>query len=147
VDENRQRRPSYDVWRRLNSPLKAHVTWRTAERFPYAPVGFSARIAGRGADEIPSYALRDYKLTWEARNRERQLVGNGALTLPEIGPSTEVVGDWAAAGANGVAVRIRVFRPTGALAFEREFEWRSPVAGGETIGGMKQRGLEIPPPE
>ena len=96
---------------------------------------------------MPSYALRDYTLTWEAHDRERQSIGNGTLMLPEIGPPTEVVGEWAAAGANGVAVRIRVFRPTGALAFEREFEWRSPVAGGESIGGMKRRGLTIPPPE
>jgi beta-glucuronidase len=147
VDENRQRRPSYDVWRRLNSPLEARVTWRTAEQFPYAPVGFTARMSRRGADEIPSYALRGYTLTWEAHDRERRPIGNGTLTLPEIGPSTEVSGEWATAGANGVAVRIKVFRPTGALAFERELEWRSPVAGGESIGGMKRRGLKIPPPE
>jgi len=67
--------------------------------------------------------------------------------LPEIGPSAEVSGDWATAGANGVEVLIKVFRPTGTLAFERRFEWRSPVAGGESIGDMKQRGRSVPPPE
>jgi hypothetical protein len=74
------------------------------------------------------------------------LIGSGTLVLPEIGPSTEVAGDWANAGANGVALVIRAFRPTGALAFERTIEWRGPVAGGESIGDMKQRGLDVPPP-
>ncbi len=71
VDENRQRRPSFDAWKDANSPVRIALDWSRAPDYPYAPVGFSARIESRSADEIPSYALHDYRAAWELRDGQQ----------------------------------------------------------------------------
>jgi hypothetical protein len=146
VDERRQRRPSYFAWRELNDPISVDVAWRSADQFPYPPIGFRARVARRRPDEIPSYVLHDYSLAWEARDSGQQVAASGGARLPELGPAAEVVSGWPAL-AGGLRPSARVFRPTGFLAFERHYEWRGPAAGGESIGDMKTRGAKVPPPE
>jgi beta-glucuronidase len=73
VDENRQRQPSYYVWRELNVPAHVDLDW-TYDR-SQAPAGFKATIARRGEDEMPSYALRGYRVVWELRDDRWLLQG------------------------------------------------------------------------
>ena len=35
---------------------------------PMARVGFRAQVARRAAEELPSYALHDYRAVWEVRD-------------------------------------------------------------------------------
>src|SRR2546422_11660667 len=68
VDENRQRRPSFRVWQVENSPARVSLGWKYgADR---KPPGFSATVERRRPDEIPSYTLHNYRVTWEARDNE-----------------------------------------------------------------------------
>ena len=147
VDENRQRRPSYQVWRRLNSPVQLDASWKASDQFPYPPIGFAATVSGRSEDEIPSYRLSDYRLTWEARGSEGQMLGSGEEKLPEIGKPVAIDGAWIALDPRSVTLAVTVYRPTGFVAFEKKFEWRGPVVGGETVGDMEKKGASPPEPE
>ena len=64
VDENRQRRPSYAVWKELNASASITAQWVGASGGK-APGGFSATVVPRSERDLPYYALRDYQLTWK----------------------------------------------------------------------------------
>jgi beta-glucuronidase len=139
VDENRQRKPSYDVWREENAPARIHATWT---RDPKGlPVGFEATVEGRGPKEIPSYELRGYDATWEVRGADGSVLAHGITHLPTIGPPAAVEGSWAPSPALSLELRLRVFRPTGFLAAESRTFWAS--SGGMSLEDLRQ--LHIDP--
>ena len=116
VDENRQRKPSYDAWREETSPARIRATW--ARNSTGQPVGFSALVERRSPGEIPSYDLRGYEAAWEVRAPDGTLVAQGKTPLPIIGAPARVEGSWAAPPAVGLELRFRVLRPTGFAAAE-----------------------------
>jgi len=128
VDENRQRKPSSDVWRAENSPARIQASWTrdAAGR----PIGFSATVERRGPGEIPSYDLRGYDAHWEVRAPNGSLVAQGKTALPVIGPPARVEGSWAAAPASGFELRLRVLRPTGFEAAASRIAWTGPDGQG-----------------
>jgi beta-galactosidase/beta-glucuronidase len=142
VDENRQRHPSYDVWRDRNSPARVAVEWTRAESG--RPTGFRATVARRAATEIPSYELRGYRFAWEARDQSGAVVAHGAGELPPIGAPATVEGTWPAFASRELRLGVRVLRPTGFVAAERMERWWEPVSGGLSPEQAKQRGLAAP---
>jgi hypothetical protein len=142
VDENRQRRPSYSVWRELNSPAHVSVEWQyNPER---RPIGFRATVARRGADEIPSYILRDYRLDWELRDDDSTLVASGTKSLPDIGPPQTLAASWPSASTKSLKLLLRLYRPTGFLAAEKTLDWWEPRPGGLTVEEMQRAGMQVP---
>ncbi len=154
VDENRQRRPSYDAWKDANSPVRIAVDWNQSSEYPYPPGGFSARVDRRPADDMPSYALHNYRAAWELRDTNDELLAHGEKELGEIGPTAQIEGSFTQKAVRAWTLKIRVYRPTGFLAGEREITWRDPQYGGADKEEMKQRGtypadppiLEVKPP-
>ncbi len=142
VDENRQRRPSYDVWRELNSPARISVEWKydSSRR----PVGFAATIERRRADEIPSYTLRGYRLSWELRDHANKKLAGEEKTLSEIGPPQSLESHWPAPETRALRLVIKVHRPAGFVATERTLTWWEPRPGGLNLEEMKRQGLPVP---
>lgn len=62
VGENRQRKPSYFVWQKENSPAEVHLHW-IYDR-DSIPIGFSAEVSRRPIEQIPSYPLMNYRARW-----------------------------------------------------------------------------------
>ena len=155
VDENRRPRPSYDAWREANSPVRLQIDWKYDTEYPYGPVGFTAQVARRAADELPSYALHDYRAVWEVRDAENEIIAQGEKELGEIGPPVQLEADFPKRSANSWNLRINVYRPTGFIALDRELTWTSPRSGGEDSNEMRQKGtfpaqppiLSTSPPE
>lgn len=140
VDENRQRRPSYKVWQELNAPAHVNIAWQyDAKR---RPIGFRAAIERRRPDEIPSYALRGYRVEWELRDEDNTKLAGGENALPEIGPSQSLESSWPAAKTN--SLRLRLYRPTGFVAVEKVADWWDPRSGGLNIEEMKRQGVSVP---
>ncbi len=154
VDENRQRRPSYEVWQQEASPVRVRLDWKYRTEYPYGPIGFRAGIERRRPDELPSYALLGYLATWELRDGENQLVAYGEKTLREVGPPVQVEEDFPKAFPKSGTLHFHVYRPTGFLALDKEITWQNPLSGGEDTNDMKQKGtfpasppiLETSPP-
>ena len=142
VDENRQRHPSYDVWKEETSPARVAVEWTRGEGG--RPTGFEATVARRSLAELPSYELRGYRFEWEARDQAGALVGQGALALPAIGAPATVEGTWPASPSRELRLSLRVLRPTGFVAAEKVERWWEPVSGGLSPEEAKKRGLATP---
>ena len=143
VDENRQRRPSYFAWQELNSPAHVTVDWQyDAGRIP---AGFRARIERRGPDEIPAYELRDYRVEWTAQDDDSRSLAAGQKTLPEMGPPQSIEIHWPmAAQAKSLHLRLRLYRPTGFVAAEKNLDWWQPRTGGMNLEEMRRRGQIVP---
>ena len=142
VDENRQRRPSYHVWRELNFP--AHVSGEWQYNPEGQPTGFHATIERRGPDEIPSYILRHYRMDWELRDDDNTLVASGMKPLPDIGPPQTLEASWQPAKSKSLRLRLRLYRPTGFVAADKILDWWEPRAGGLNIEEMKRQGMQVP---
>jgi len=141
VDEQRQRRPSYQVWREANEPLRVSVEWNSVYE---TPTGFTAQIARRGEEELPSYPLRGYRAEWTVWDDDDRLVGEGATVLPLLGPPQTLEGRWAGLNSKGLRLRIRVVPPTGIPALDRAWRWWEPRSGGLTLPQMEREGKPIP---
>jgi beta-galactosidase/beta-glucuronidase len=142
VDENRQRRPSYFVWRELNSPALIRLEWRL--NGDEKPVGFRAAIERRRPDEIPSYTLRHYRVEWEARDNDNNQVASGKQDLPDIGPPQSLDANWPSPQTKSLHLRLRLDRSTGFVAAEKTLDWWEPRTGGLNIDEMRREGLPLP---
>ncbi len=142
VDENRQRRPSYEVWKEVNSPARISLGWNYDSAG--LPIGFHATIERRRPDEIPSYVLHQYQVVWEVRDDNGQRIAGDEKELPEIGPPQSLESTWQAPTSRALTLRITVLRPTGFVAAEKTLTWWEPRAGGLTVDEMKRRGAKVP---
>ena len=104
VDQDRQKKPSYDVWREENAPARIQSAWVRGPKGQ--PIGFKATVERRGPEEIPSYELRGYDAIWEVRgvgrlhgrpwrdppSHHRCASGRGRLLdgVPDVGPRAPV---------------------------------------------------------
>jgi beta-galactosidase/beta-glucuronidase len=128
VDENRQRLPSYAVWKERTSPARIAVAWT---RGPFAPpTGFRATVERRPPTDLPSYELRGYRLEWEARDHDGTRLAGETRDLPVIGSPAAVEGSWPATASREVRLKVRVLRPNGFVAAERTERWWEPRSGG-----------------
>jgi beta-glucuronidase len=143
VDEDRQRRPSYFLWRELNAPATISVDWNPITTYT-PPAGFRATIRRRGEGEIPSYDLRGYRLVWDAWDDDDQRVGGGEQTLPDIGPARTVEASWQPPATKSMKLRLRLYRPTGFLALEETLDWWQPRSDGQDLEEMERRGTPVP---
>ena len=141
VDENRQRYPSFELWKTENSPAEVRV------RFLFdgmAPAGFSATVSRRGEETLPSYPLHGYRAVWEVRDNARNLVAGGTRAFGDIGSPRHLEIPFKAAGATALHLTFKLVRPTGYTALEKTVEWSSGLSGGETVQEMQKRGVQIP---
>jgi beta-glucuronidase len=143
VDEDRQRRPSYEVWREETSPARVSIEWRRDSPFA-PPSGFLATVARRPPSELPSYELRGYVYEWEARDHTGALLARGEGELPTIGPPATLEGSWPASSSRELRLSVRVLRPTGFVAAAGSERWWQPLSGGLSPEEAKARGLATP---
>jgi beta-glucuronidase len=144
VDQNRQRRPSYDFWRELNCPVRVKLIWNCSSNYPYPPLGFSATISRRDLSELPSHPIQGYRVAWEAHNHLGDLLGKGEQVVNDPS-SLELSGKWEWKNARWIDLTLKVSRPTGFAVYEKSLTWRNPIAGGQAVKDMKQRS-QVPRP-
>ncbi len=142
VDENRQRRPSYKVWRTLNRSAQLDVAW--AYDAGKRPIGFQATIARRGPEEIPSYSLVNYRVAWKLRDDNGTVLSVGEKDLPEIGPSQYLTSNWKASPSKSLHLTLRLYRPKGFVAGGTSLDWWEPRSGGLTIEEMQREAISVP---
>jgi beta-glucuronidase len=141
VDENRQRYPSFDLWKQENSPARVQV------RFLYdggMPAGLSATVARREESDLPSYPLHGYRAVWEVRDDTRKLITSGARSFGEIGSARHIEVPFKAPGAKTLHLTFKLVRPTGYTAYEQSVDWSSGPSGGDSVKDMQERGLQVP---
>lgn len=128
VDAYWQRKPSYYVWKTENEPAHIALNWSLDAHG--APTGFTAKIARRPLTEIPSYALKNYRVQWTVYDAGGHVIAKGSQQLPEIGNALTLTGSWKRAHPGFLHLELRLYRPTGFLAQTGQIAWRVPSMGG-----------------
>src|SRR3984957_8129587 len=128
VDEYRQRRPSYYVWKEMNAPATVTLRWNDEKA---VPASFSATVKPNSIESLPSYPLHDYRVRWEIYD-ETKLVSRGMRDLADLSSAQSVSGQVEAnADAHKLQLHLTLMRPTGELAAEKTLDWS---AGGQRTG-------------
>jgi beta-glucuronidase len=125
VDEARQRKASYDTWKRLTSPVNIAAHWVGAAG--QAPAAYTVRITPNSARDLPFYPLHDYRLVWQVADEKGKSLGGGERPIAELSDAVEVSGT-VAANEDGHAIRLSValLAPAGLIAAEQRLAWPAP---------------------
>jgi beta-glucuronidase len=125
VDEHRQRKPSYYVWREMNAPATITARWNTSKD---RPVSFTATLKPNSIDSLPSYPLRDYRLTWEIYD-DAKLLSRGERRIADLSRAQALSAEVDShAETHKLQLHLALIRPTGERAAEKTLDW---MAGGQ----------------
>jgi beta-glucuronidase len=118
VDENRQRKPSYQAWKDVTAIAKIATKW-DAGSGASMPAAFTTMVTPNAPSQLPSYPLRDYRLRWQAVGKDGKQVANGERELKDFGSAVSLTGN---APATAVKVIVTLVRPSGTIAAEDVLE-------------------------
>jgi beta-glucuronidase len=128
VDEYRQRRPSYLVWRDLNSPARLRMRWAGPADRP--PEGFSIEVAPNTERDLPFYPLRDHQLVWTVVDERGRALASGARPLAELTQVVSVAGALPVDSSHErYRLDVQLLGPTGLQAAQGTLEWHRDGAG------------------
>ena len=140
VDEDRQRRPSYYVWKELNAPARIEAAFTGTPND--TPAGFNATIRRRPYTELPSYPLHDYRLHWEVRDRDGALVASGDRDFADLDQPATVSGTWQPKPTMlGLTLELTLARPTGFVAADKRVQWLLPRSGSQKVEDLQPNHL------
>ena len=122
VDENRQRKPSYSVWKELNAAATIAAQWTTPAAGG-APSGFTATVTPKTERDLPYYPMHGYRLVWKLLDEKGKLLASGEERLAEFDSVQRLTGKVPGPlEARATRLVVTLFRPTGAVAAERTLE-------------------------
>lgn len=138
VDENRQRKPSYYVWKDLNAPAALEMHW---DRAPDgSPASFTVTLKPNGIEDLPSYPLRDYRLAWEICDQSGRLLASGERQFADLNSAQAVSASVGSQpGATVLKLHVTLLRPGGAIAAESSLDWN--VNAGTQPSAEKTQGM------
>jgi len=122
VDENRQRKPSYYVWKELNAPAAMEAHWDTVPEGP--PSSFTVRLKPNGIEDLPFYPLHDYRLVWELSDQGGKLLAGGEQVFTDLNSVQTVSGNTGPQpDAKILKLHLTLLRPSGTIAAESSVDW------------------------
>jgi beta-glucuronidase len=122
VDEYRQRKPSYYVWKEMNAPATLSVQWSTGKDMP---ASFTATVTPNSTDSLPSYPLHDYRLTWDLYD-DTKLLTRGERRLDDLNSAETVSGQVESSSTtHKLQLHLTLLRPTGEIAAEKTLDWNT----------------------
>jgi beta-glucuronidase len=122
VDEARQRKPSYGVWRELNAAATLDTRWVFAANATVT--GFVGTVTPNSPKNLPYYPLRDYRLIWSLLDEKGKAVFGGNKTFAHLSRAEQVSGTLPPEVAgHSLRLVITLLEPTGLVAAERALEW------------------------
>ena len=134
VDQYRQRKPSYYVWRDLNAPAAIEARWNQGP--PGVPTAYTVTVTPNRTTDLPSYPLHNYRLSWELCDEEGKLLASGEKQFVNLSDAEVLSGEVGSQpAAKGLKLHLTLLRPTGAVAAEKMMDWHpreSFGAGGGT---------------
>ncbi len=121
VDENRQRKPSYAVWEARNRALDVAVAWAVGEG---GLQGFTAKVAPRAADALPSYPVIGVKARWKALDQNGAVIGESGLSDLDLTSATSIAGAWDKPVDGIVRLTVDILTANGVRAGGQAIEYR-----------------------
>jgi endo-1,4-beta-mannosidase len=122
VDEYRQRKPSYYVWKELNAPAAMDVRWNQTVEGP--PSNFTITVRPNSVADLPFYPLHDYGLAWELSDQYGKVVASGGQQFDNLNSQQTVSGNVSAQpDAKMLKLHLTLLRPGGTIAAEKSVDW------------------------
>jgi beta-glucuronidase len=121
VDEARQRKPSYAVWKELNAPAKIVVQWTGAA---HSPNGFVLTVTPNPPQSLPYYPLHDYQLVWDVLDEKGVALATGSRQFGDLAHAVNVAESLNnSAAGSALHVSARLLSHTGAVAALQVLDW------------------------
>jgi beta-glucuronidase len=124
VDEARQRKPSYTVWKDMNAAAKIDAEWiRSANA---EVTGFSAGVTPKAEQDLPYYRLHGYVLTWTLLDEKGVAVSGGEHRYDDLIHAEQLTGSLPVqAAGHALRLMVKLMSPTGDVAAERLLDWQA----------------------
>jgi hypothetical protein len=121
VDEARQRKPSYQVWKKLTEPATITVHWVGAPG--EAPTGFALLVTPNSERSLPFYPLHDYRLTWSVVDEQGKSLGGGERRFVDLIDAVPVTGALQPGEGHALRLSVQLQSPTGLPVADEVLEW------------------------
>jgi beta-glucuronidase len=132
VDEARQRKPSYDVWKEMNAPASIELQWVGGAGT--AITGFSATVAPNAQQNLPYYPLRDYQLVWSLLDEKGRAAAGGNRRYDNLIRAEQVAASLPPeTQGHSLRLIVRLLGPTGGIAAERALAWPANAQAGAKV--------------
>jgi beta-glucuronidase len=121
VDEQRRRKPSYDVWKQLNAPANIEARW--LDGTDSAPSRFTLIVTPSSERQLPFYPLHHYRLTWHALAADGSEIASGQRKFADLLSPQQLTAKLTAdADRRSVRLIATLLDAAGAIAAERTLE-------------------------
>jgi len=134
VDEYRQRKPSYYVWKGLNALAAIDAHWEGTASTP--PSRFTVTVTPNGVEDLPYYPLHNYRVAWQVSDEGGELIKHGEQPFADLAEPQVISGEiQQLAHAKGLKLHVTLLRPENTIAAEKSLEWKAGEAadaGGST---------------
>ena len=131
VDEYRQRKPSYYVWKALNAPATIDAHWDATSAA--APSGFTVTVVPKGVEDLPYYPLHDYRLVWQMSDESGNLLTTGGQQFADLKTAQVISKELEPLGnTNVLRLHFTLMRPDSTVAAETSLDWPAAEAKRET---------------
>jgi beta-glucuronidase len=121
VDEARQRKPSYQVWKKLTEPATITAHWVSAPG--QAPTGFALLVTPNSERSLPFYPLHDYRLIWSVVDDGGKSLGAGEHRFADLIDAVPVTGALQSAEGHALRLNLELQSPTGLPVADEVLEW------------------------
>ena len=128
VDEYRQRRPSYYVWKEMNTP--ASLDGKFGQASDAGPMNFTANVHANTVERLPSFPLHDYRLEWDVRDENNKIIASGAEPIPDLTQAQTVAGKLQPRAQTGaLRLHLTLLNPSGLVTAENNVDWHRSEVG------------------
>ena len=122
VDEARQRKPSYEVWKEMTGPAKLETHW--VRDGNSTVTGFAGTVTPNSQLNIPYYPLHDYALVWNLLDEKGKAVASGNRKLAHLSRAEQISGPLPSdVAGRPLHLVLTLLDPTGGIVGERTLEW------------------------
>lgn len=123
VDEYRQRKPSYYVWKELNALAAIDARWEVPTSV--APSRFTITVSPKSVENLPYYPLHGYRVAWQISDERGNLIKHGEQAFSELEEPQVITGEIQPVDAKLLKLRVTLLRPENTIAAEKLAEWKA----------------------
>jgi len=135
VDENRQRRPSFDVWKQLNEPALISATWTAGTSG--LPTGFILKLKRKSPEQLPSYPMKNYTVDWEVRDSGGKLWARDNQNVSDLQTEVTIARELETTiPAENLILNVRLLEEGGKVAADKRLTYLRLNPGGQDLPDM-----------
>ena len=123
VDEYRQRKPSYYVWKELNALVAIDARWEATSSD--APLRFTVAVSPHRVENLPYYPLHNYRVAWQVSDESGKLIKRGEQPFADLEEPQAISGQiQPLSDAKILKLHVTLLGPENTIAAEESVEWK-----------------------